>query len=119
MKLFLKNFLLSSFLLLIAGCGSGNGPGATALNMYKEVCAKNDFSEMLKFVAPESAPLMQLGINMMKDDGEPKDQEMCKQEIKLISEKITGDTAIVNISLQDKPMDWKKVEGKWKLYLKK
>jgi hypothetical protein len=74
---------------------------------------------MLEYVAPESAPLVAMGLNITKEDGDPKDQPICKQEIKLGSEKITGDTAVVTVTGSGDPMNWKKIDGKWKFYVKK
>lgn len=107
------------FAVLLSGCGQGSGPGKTAVEMYQKVCKTNDYSAFLEYVAPESAALMSMGIGLMKDKGQPKDESYCGSEIKVISEKISDSTAVVVLNVDDKSQDWKKVDGKWKLYVKK
>lgn len=120
MKLSRSVFVLAtcSALLLVA-CGQGAGPGKTAIEMFEKVCKTNDYSAMLEYVAPESAALMGIGIGMMKDKGAAKDAAYCKPAIKVVSEKITDNTAVVVLNTDEKPMDWKKIDGKWKFYIKK
>jgi len=113
-----KNILLLSLVLMVTSCGSGDGPGSTAVEMFKKICAKNDYSVMLEYVAPESSPLIAMSLNMLKTEGSPKDKEMCKKEIKVVSEKISDNTAIVTLAGND-PMNWRKIDGKWKFFVKK
>lgn len=105
--------------LLLAACGQGAGPGKTAVEMFEKICKTNDYSAMLEYVAPESAALMGIGLGMMKDKGAAKDADFCKSPIKVVSEKITDNTAVVVLSTDEKPMDWKKIDGKWKFHIKK
>jgi hypothetical protein len=117
---FPKHVLFSSLLLLVVGCGPGSGPGATAVEMFKKVCASNDYNAMLDYVAPESSALLAMGLNFAKMDGKAANEKpICKQEIKVVSEQISGDTAVVTISGDGDPTNWKKIDGKWKLYVKK
>lgn len=117
-KFYIKNMLLLLLAWMVTSCGSGDGPGSTAVEMFKKICAKNDYSIMLEYVAPESSPLIAMSLNMLKIEGAPKDNKMCKQEIKVVSEKISENTAIVTLAGND-PMNWKKIDGKWKFFVKK
>ena len=117
-KSYTKNMLLLPLVLMVTSCGSGDGPGSTAVEMFKKICAKNDYSVMLEYVAPESSPLIAMSLNMLKTEGAPKDKKMCKQEIKVVSEKISDNTAIVILTDND-PMNWKKIDGKGKFFVKK
>lgn len=105
--------------LFLAACGQGSGPGKTAIEMFEKVCKTNDYSAMLEYVAPESAALMGIGVGIMKDKGAANDAHFCKSPIKVVSEKITDNTAVVVLSTDEKPMDWKKIDGKWKYTIKK
>ena len=119
MKLSSPKYLLFSLTISIVGCGFGSGPGSTAIEMFKKVCSTNDYSVMLEYAAPESSPLVAMGVNIAKAQGKPENNNICKQEIKVVSEEVTGNTAVVTMSGDVKPMNWKKVDGKWKIYLKK
>ena len=118
----LKNFLSLvpiSFFLLLVGCGSGSSPGKTAVEMFEKVCKENDYNVFLEYIAPESATIMGVGIGMMKQQGAPKSADYCKSEIKLVSEKVTENTAVVVLNTSKDPINLRKIDGKWKVYIKK
>ena len=118
----LKNFLSLvpiSFFLLLVGCGSGGSPGKTAVEMFEKVCKENDYNVFLEYIAPESATIMGVGIGMMKQQGAPKSADYCKSEIKLVSEKVTENTAVVVLNTSKDPINLRKIDGKWKVYIKK
>ena len=119
MKLSLPKYLLFSLTISIVGCGFGAGPGSTAIEMFKKVCSTNDYSAMLEYAAPESAPFVAMGVNIAKADGKPEKNKICTQGIKVVSEEVTDNTAVVTMSGDVKPMNWKKIDGKWKFYIKK
>jgi hypothetical protein len=113
-------FVVVPILFTLVACGQGAGPGKTAVEMFDRVCKENNYSVFLDYIAPESAQLMQFGISIMEDEGEAIDEDYCNDgEIKVVSETITGTTAVVVLNVESKPMDWKKIDGKWKMYIKK
>lgn len=103
---------------LLSACG-GSGPGQTAVGMFEKICKENRFEVMMDYVAPESTALMGIGLEFMKKEGPPAEQAFCKEPVKLVSESINGDVAEVVLSNDGKPMHWKKVDGKWKMFIKK
>lgn len=103
---------------LLSAC-SGSGPGQTAVGMFEKICKENRFEVMMDYVAPESTALMGIGLEFMKKEGPPAEQAFCKEPVKLVSESINGDVAEVVLSNDGKPMHWKKVDGKWKMFIKK
>jgi hypothetical protein len=62
---------------------------------------------------------MGVGIGMMKQQGAPKSADYCKSEIKLVSEKVTENTAVVVLNTSKDPINLRKIDGKWKVYIKK
>lgn len=118
LKIFLSLVPISFFLLLV-GCGSGSSPGKTAVEMFEKVCKENDYNVFLEYVAPESATIMGVGIGMMKQQGDAKSADYCKSEIKIVSEKVTENTAVVILNFSKDPINLRKIDGKWKVYIKK
>jgi len=109
-----------TLIFLLVGCSQNtNNPGKVAVEMFEQVCRKNDYSVMLDFVAPESAAIMAVGIAFMEDKGEATDQSYCKTKIKIISEDAKNDMAVVVLSDPDEPMNWKKIDGEWKFFIQK
>jgi hypothetical protein len=103
---------------MLSACGA-SGPGQTAVEMYEKICKENRFEVMLDYVAPESTALLGIGLQFMKKEGSPAEQALCKEPVKLVSENINGDVAEVVLSSGGEPMHWKKVDGKWKMFIKK
>jgi hypothetical protein len=118
LKIFLSLVPISFFLLLV-GCGSGSSPGKTAVEMFEKVCKENDYNVFLEYIAPESATIMGVGIGMMKQQGAAKSADYCKSEIKIVSEKVTENTAVVILNFSKDPINMRKIDGKWKVYIKK
>jgi hypothetical protein len=72
---------------------------------------------MIDYAAPESQPLLTMAAELYDDkDKGPKLKadlaERCEKGIKVKEEKVSGDTAVVVMLNDDKPMDLRKIDGK-------
>jgi hypothetical protein len=109
-------------LTILAGC-SGNTPGDTALAMRADMCKTKDMGSMTKYLTEESKPMMEM-VTKLASSPEKKAMmdknltETCAKPAKVVSEKITGDTAEVTLE-GDKPMKMRKVDGKWLVVISK
>jgi hypothetical protein len=92
--------------------------------MQKKICEKQSLKPLLDYSAPESLPLIGFIAELAEDEKKgPKIKENiaenCKTEAKIIEEKIDGDNATLIVSTDKKPQTMRKVDGKWKLVIKK
>ena len=118
MKKTLLTMIAFCTLSFLSACGN-TGPGHVAIEMFTKVCKENKYDVMMEYVAPESNAIMGFGLQFMEKEGPPAEQDFCKQPITLVSETINGEVAEVILSHEGKPMHWKKVDGKWKMFIKK
>jgi outer membrane lipoprotein-sorting protein len=111
-----KMFLLCGLVIVFfTGCLAGGSPKAAVEKFYKGL-ETNDTKAIAEVTTPETAELLKLFGPMIqsqiKKDG----------KFKIGSEKIDGDTAVVTLlyeSGEESNVDLVKVDGKWKIALKK
>lgn len=108
--------------VILAGC-SKSSPSDTAIAMRTEMCKTKDLSSMNKFLTEESKPVMEMASKLMSSPEKKAMMdknltETCAKPAKVVSEKVTGDTAEVTLE-GDKPMKLKKVDGKWLVVISK
>ena len=123
MKIFLARVLAITTLSVLAAACSKNGPGDVAVAMRTDLCKTRDYSSMTKYLTEESKPVMGM-VTAMANSPEKKAtmtkalDETCAKPAKVASEVINGDTATVTLE-GDKPMEMKKVDGKWLVSISK
>jgi hypothetical protein len=111
--------------LPLVSCGwMSKGPGDTLLEMHKKMCDAKSFQPMVEYTAPQSQAIVATVLAIADDP--KKGPEMkenlesgCKAGIKVLSEKIDGDSAVVTLSSDKKPTDMIKIDGKWKMVISK
>ena len=109
--------------LLLTACGGGGGPGDTVVNFYKAV-AKGDTETAKKYIDPaelsgEKGQMLSMMVPKMKA---MLDEKEGLKSIKVVDEKITGDTATVKVEFkfgdgttESETGQVKKIKGKWYL----
>ena len=111
--------------LPLASCGwVSKGPGDTLLEMHKKMCDTKSFQPMVEYTAPQSQAIVATALAIAEDPKKgPKMKEdlasRCNTGIKVLSEKIDGDSAVVTLSSDKKPTDMIKIDGKWKMVINK
>lgn len=121
----MKKSILALFgILFFVACSRSPGPGDTFLEMQKKICEKQSLKPLLDYSAPESLALIGFIAELAEDEKKgPKIKENiaenCKTETKIIEEKIDGESATLIVSSDKKPQTMRKVDGKWKLVIKK
>lgn len=122
-----KRAVLTGALLItsLTSCGwMSKGPGDTLLEMHSKMCKTTSFQPMLEYTAPQAQAMVGTILALAEDpDKGPKikaDLEAkCKSGVKVLSEKIDGDSASVTLSSETKPTDMIKIDGKWKIVINK
>lgn len=122
----MKRFTLPMVFALtgaLVSCGS-SGPGAALLEMHEKMCKANSLQPIVEYTAPESQAMVGMVVAMSEDPKKGPQikadlEQKCKTGIKVVSEKIDGDTAVVVLSSDNKPTDMKKIDGKWKMVISK
>ncbi|NBO15244.1 MAG: hypothetical protein EBV20_08930 [Betaproteobacteria bacterium] len=122
----MKNRLKISFVMLalaLTACGS-SGPGSTLLEMRKKMCEAKNITPMVEYTAPESQAVIGMAAAMFNDPTKgPKLkadlEESCKSKLEVVSEKVDGDTALVQLNDGKEPTTMKKIDGKWKMVITK
>ncbi|MEY4285263.1 MAG: hypothetical protein RL111_1938 [Pseudomonadota bacterium] len=122
----MKNRLKISFVMLalaLTACGS-SGPGSTLLEMRKKMCEAKNITPMVEYTAPESQAVIGMAAAMFNDPNKgPKLkadlEESCKSKLEVVSEKVDGDTALVQLNDGKEPTTMKKIDGKWKMVITK
>lgn len=112
-------------IISLTSCGwMSKGPGDTLLEMHSKMCKSMSFQPMLEYTAPQSQAIVGTILSMAEDP--KKGPEMkgdleakCKVGVKVLSEKIDGDSASVTLSDEKKPTDMVKIDGKWKMVINK
>jgi outer membrane lipoprotein-sorting protein len=105
----------SVIIVLLAGCSAASSPKAVVEKFYKAV-EKNDTKAIAEVATPETAQTIALFGSMfqeaMKENG----------KFKIGTETIDGDTAVVTLVYEngkEETVDLVKVDGKWKVAIKK
>ncbi len=121
----MKNFSAIFLTMLFAmSCSRSPGPGDTLLEMNKKMCDQQSLMPMVEYAAPESVGVIGLVASLAEDEKKgPKIKEelakKCAAGFQIAEEKIDGDIATVIFKGDPKPQTMKKIEGKWKLVIKK
>jgi len=121
----MKNyFIIPLTALFFSACSNAPSPSDTVTEIYKKICAAKSIKPMIDYAAPESQPLLTMAAELYEDkDKGPKLKadlaERCEKGIKVKEEKVSGDTAVVVMLHDDKPMDLRKIDGKWKVTISK
>jgi len=112
-----KGFLVCGLVIfaLLAGCSAAGSPKAAVDKFYKAV-EKNDAKAIAEVATPETAQMMTLFGSMA--------QEQMKKagKYKIGKETIDGDTAVVTVNYDngdEDTVDLVKLDGKWKVTMKK
>lgn len=119
---FTRVLAISTLSVLAAAC-SNSGPGDVAVAMRTDLCKTRDYGSMTKYLTEESKPMMGM-VTAMANSPEKKAtmgkalDETCAKPAKVASEVVNGDTATVTLE-GDKPMEMKKVDGKWLVSISK
>ena len=116
--------------LVFNGCG-GTGP-SNVTRQFIAALEKGDMAALDKYATPETAKLfnglMEMSEKMAKDKSKAKEdfkdtiKDSLKGGIVSIEEAITGDKAVVTLKFKDgstDKVDLVKVDGKWKVAVKK
>lgn len=119
---FARVLVISALSVLAAAC-SKSGPGDVVVAMRNDLCKSRDYNSMTKYLTEESKPVMGM-VTAMANSPEKKAtmtkalDESCAKPPKVASEVINGDSATVTLE-GDKPMELKKVDGKWLIQISK
>ena len=119
MRKFLTLTVAIAGLLVLAGCS--DSPKEVTKKWHKAILA-GDLNAANKLSTSQTAVLNAIIVEMAKDknnDTVKKNLEKNLKNINSAKEKITGDTAEVSIEGDNKPMQLKKVDGEWKVDVKK
>lgn len=119
-----KNLLVIFLTIFIAACSVSPGPGDTFLEMQKKICDKQSLTPMVDYAAPESLVLIGMFAGLAEDKSKgpeikKKIVENCNKGIKILEEKIDGDSASLVVSNDKSLQTMRKIDGKWKLVLNK
>ena len=119
MRKFLMLSVAAASLLILAGCS--DSPKQVTRKWHKAILA-GDLNTANKLSTSNTAVLNAIIVEMVKDKNNETVKKNVEQSLKNINsaqEKITGDTAEVSIEGANKPIQLKKVEGEWKVDVKK
>lgn len=124
MKKVTQIILLSIFAFFVSACGQKSGPGATMVQMWEKICQSKSLTPMSEYTAPESQKLVDMVVAMSTDPKKGTEimtniNSQCSQKITVVSEQITGETAEVVLSTDNKATKLRLVEGKWKMVIDK
>jgi len=92
--------------------------------MNKKMCDQKSLLPMVEYAAPESVGIIGLVAGLAEDEkkGPSIKEEIvkkCAEGLQIAEEKIDGDVATVTFKGGQKPQTMRKIEGKWKLVIKK
>ncbi len=124
MKQVVQIALITAFALFATACGQKSGPGAAMVEMWDKICQGKNLAPMKDYAAPESQKLIEAIVEMSADPKKGPEimgniTKQCGQKVTVVSEKITGETAEVVLSTDNKPTKLRLVEGKWKMVIDK
>ena len=121
----MKKTLAFFFLFLFTNCsGDPKTPSELIKKAYSEVCSKKDFAVLANYMLPSNAQAYKAGTLLSKTMSNALGVNlnsqiisMCKEPIKIISEQLNGDRALVTTSY--KTSDFLiKVDNKWYITLR-
>jgi len=125
MKNIKKLFVLLSFTLVLFSCGGGNSPESVAQD-FMEALAKQDFAKAKELGTDKTKGFISMieGLMQMMPEEQKKNNDTFKgiDGIKWGETKIDGDTAVVYYDNGEGKKDkvtLKKVDGNWKVDMKK
>jgi hypothetical protein len=120
----MKKFLIFLFALVISGCsGDPKTPSDLIKKAYSEVCTKKDHEVLANYMLPGNAQAYRAGAQLSKTMSNAlgvnlssQIVSMCKEPIKIISEQLNGDRALVLTSYKTRDV-LIKVDNKWYITL--
>jgi PBP1b-binding outer membrane lipoprotein LpoB len=120
----MKKFLIFLFALVISGCsGDPKTPSDLIKKAYSEVCTKKDLVVLANYMLPGNAQAYRAGAQLSKTMSNAlgvnlssQIVSMCKEPIKIISEQLNGDRALVLTSYKTRDV-LIKVDNKWYITL--
>lgn len=111
--------------LLLISCGR-SGPKEAVMAMNDDLCKTKDLSVLSKYVTEESQRTVGMLSAMMSEPRKSasikKDlDKKCETKLEVVSEKIDGDTAVVETTQDkgEKAVKLKRVNGQWKVIMTK